>query len=193
MPINLSKGQRISLEKESGTKLDKVVMGLGWDQKKNTGWFSSFLGSDEIDLDASCIMFNDRKEMVDSVWFRQLYSQDGSIKHTGDNRTGEGAGDDEQIFVDLASIPEDIKYLVFTINSFTGQTFESVSNAFCRLVDQTNGQEIARYNLTGGGEHTAQVMVKLYNHQNEWKLQAIGESTQATTFRDMLPTIKAVL
>lgn len=193
MPINLSKGQRISLEKDSGAKLNKVVLGLGWDQKQNKGWFSSLLGGDEVDLDASCIMFNDQKEMVDSVWFRQLYSKGGSVRHSGDNRTGEGIGDDEQIFVNLSNLPKDIKYLIFTINSFTGDSFESISNAFCRLVDTNSGKEIARYNLTGGGNHTAQVMVKLYNHENEWKLQAIGEPAQATTFRDMVPTIKSLL
>jgi tellurium resistance protein TerZ len=192
MPINLSKGQRISLEKDSGQKLSNVIMGLGWDQKKG-GWLSFLTSGGDIDLDASCISFDENKNMVDSIWFRQLRSKDGSIRHSGDNRTGEGEGDDEKIFVDLSAVPQNVKYLVFTISSFTGQTFEAINNAFCRLVNQANNQEIARYNLTGGGKYTAQIMVKLYRHDGEWKMHAVGEGTQGSTFKDMLPAIQSQL
>lgn len=193
MPINLSKGQKISLEKDSGQKLSKVTMGLGWDQKKKSGWMSFFAADEDIDLDASCIMFDENKNMVDSIWFRQLNSLDGSVRHSGDNRDGSGAGDDEQIFVNLANVPANIKYLVFTISSFSGQTFASINNAFCRLVNQANGQEIAKYNLSGGANQTAQVMVKLYRHDGDWKLHAIGEGADGATFRDLLPIIQSLL
>ena len=122
MAVNLQKGQKISLEKEAGGTLSSIVMGLGWDAVKKSGGFFGFGGgSAEIDLDASCLLFDENKQVLDSVWFRQLRSRDGSITHTGDNRTGDGDGDDEQIIVNLNSVPANIKSLVFTVNSFTGQ------------------------------------------------------------------------
>jgi stress response protein SCP2 len=123
MAVNLQKGQKISLDKEAGSALTKVVMGLGWDVAKKKGFFGFGGGSAEIDLDTSCLMFDEAGQMVDIVWFRQLQSKDGSIKHSGDNRTGAGEGDDEQIMVDLSRVPANVKSLVFTVNSFTGQTF----------------------------------------------------------------------
>jgi len=194
MAVNLVKGQKISLEKEAGTKLTKVTMGLGWDVIKK----KSFLGlgsgkAENVDLDASCIMFSADNKQVDAAWFVQLRSLDGSIVHTGDNRTGEGEGDDEQIIVDLARVPEKVKTLMFVVNSFTGQNFSQVENAFCRIVDQTSGREIARYQLTGQGNHTAQIMAKLYRHNNEWKMQAIGEYAQGRTFQDLMPVMNAYL
>ena len=102
MSVNLSKGQKISLDKEAGSALTKITMGLGWDAVKSKGLFGFGSKSETIDLDASCVMFDDANKPVDFVWFRQLRSKDGSIVHTGDNRTGAGDGDDEQIVVDLS-------------------------------------------------------------------------------------------
>ena len=193
MAVNLTKGQRISLEKEAGTSLTTVVMGLGWDIKKaKGGLLGSFLGSKKeqaIDLDASCILFDDAKNPLDLVWFRQLQSKDGSIVHTGDNRTGEGDGDDEQIIVQLSRVPVNVKTLVFTVNNFTGQNFENVENAFCRIVDQRSGKEIAKYDLSCGGQHTAMVMAKIYRHNGEWKMHAIGDYSHGRTVQDLLPAI----
>lgn len=188
MAINLQKGQKISLEKESGGGLTKVIMGLGWDAVKKSGLFG-FGGSTEIDLDASCLMFDDSGKSVDAIWFRQLKSKDGSVVHTGDNRTGDGDGDDEQIIVNLSSVPSNIKSLVFTVNSFTGQDFSQVANAFCRIINASNNQEIARYNLSVQGSHSAQIMAKLYRHSGEWKMHAIGENGVGRTFNDLLPQI----
>ncbi len=193
MSVNLTKGQKISLAKEGDPSLTKVVMGLGWDAKKKAGLFGWGAREQEIDLDASCILFNENKQMVDSVWFRQLRSQDGSITHTGDNRTGAGDGDDEQIIVDLARVPSYVKSLVFVVNSFTGQNFSQIENAFCRMVNQANGREIARYDLTGQGNHTAQVMAKVYRHNGEWKMHAIGERSNGRTFQDLMPAMVANL
>ena len=193
MGVNLTKGQKISLEKESGGQLTQIVMGLGWDVVKKKGFMGLFGGETEIDLDASCIMFDMNNQPVDAIWFKQLGSQDGSIQHTGDNRTGAGDGDDEQIKVDLSRVPASVKTLMFVVNSFTGQTFAQVENAFCRVVNQANGQEVARYNLTGQGSHTAQVMAKVYRHNNEWKMQAIGEYANGRTFQDLMPTMNAYL
>lgn len=196
MPISLAKGQKISLAKEAGsTSLSKVVMGVGWDMAQTKrggllgGLFGGKSGSESIDLDASCIMFDDQKQLVDVVFFGQLSSKDGSIRHTGDNLTGEGHGDDEQIIVELNRIPAEVKTLVFTVSSFRGQTFDQVANAFCRIVNGANNQEIAKYTLTSQGSHTAQIMAKLYQHNGEWKMAALGENCMGRTFQDMMPTI----
>ncbi len=189
MPISLVKGQKISLEKESGGQLVKVVMGLGWDVKKTRGLFGGMKDGEPVDLDASCVLFDEAKTQVDVVWFRQLKSVDGSIVHTGDNRTGAGEGDDEQIIVDLSRVPQNVQTLVFIVNSFTGQNFGSIENAFCRIVDERNDKEIARFNLSAQGTHTAQVMAKVYRHNGEWKMAAIGQNTSGRTFQDLLPAI----
>lgn len=193
MAINLSKGQKISLEKEAGGQLTRVVMGLGWDVVKKKGFFGFGGGEAEVDLDASCVMFDVNNQPVDSIWFRQLQSHDGSVVHTGDNRTGAGDGDDEQIIVDLTRVPPTVKTLMFVVNSFTGQNFSQIENAFCRVVNQTNNQEVARYSLSGQGAHTAQIMAKLYRHNNEWKMQAIGENTSGRTFQELMPMMNAYL
>jgi tellurium resistance protein TerZ len=190
MAVNLQKGQKISLEKEAGGALSRVTMGLGWDVAKTKGFFGFGGGKGEaIDLDASVVMFDDGGRAVDVVWFRQLNSRDGSIVHTGDNRTGAGEGDDEQIIVDLRSVPPTVKSLVFTVNSFTGQDFSKVANAFCRIFDTSSNKEIARYDLSVQGSHTAQIMAKLYRHGGEWKMHAIGENANGRTFDDLMPLI----
>jgi len=188
MAINLQKGQKINLEKEAGGSLTRIVMGLGWDAVKKSG-FLGFGGSKSIDLDASCLLFDENKQLLDAVWFRQLKSRDGSIQHTGDNLTGDGEGDDEQIIVNLVKIPTNVRSLVFTVNSFTGQDFSSIDNAFCRIVNDINNQEIARYNLSVQGSHKAQIMAKVYRHNGEWKMHAIGENGNGRTFQDLLPQI----
>lgn len=189
MAVNLQKGQKISLEKEAGGALRRVTMGLGWDAVKRGGFFGFGGSSAEIDLDASCVMFDEANQPLDVVWFRQLRSKDGSVTHTGDNRTGAGDGDDEQIIVDLASVPANVKSLVFTVNSFTGQTFAQVQNAFCRILNSADNREIARYDLSVQGTHTAQIMAKVYRHNGEWKMHAIGENGVGRTFDQLLPQI----
>lgn len=195
MAISLQKGQKISLEKEAGGSLNRVIMGLGWDTGGGGGK-RGFLGGlfgggggGSIDLDASCILFDGSGRMTDAVWFRQLRSKDGAIQHTGDNLTGAGEGDDEQIIVELNRVPSEVQHLVFTVNSFTGQGFDQVQRAFCRLVNGANQQEIARYDLGCQGPHTALVMAKLYRHNQEWKMHAIGENARGRTFQDLLPVI----
>jgi len=191
--VSLAKGQSIRLEKSGGGSLTRVTMGVGWDVRKPSGLRGLFGGGGDIDLDASCLLFDASRQLVDSVWFRQLTSNDGSIVHTGDNRTGAGDGDDEQIIVDLARLPAGVTALVFTVNSFTGDTFDRIDNAYCRLVDATNNQELARYDLTGSGSHTGQVMAKVTRSGDGWEMKAIGEKTSGRTFHDMLPAIHAHL
>jgi tellurium resistance protein TerZ len=189
MSVNLSKGQKISLDKEAGGTLTKVTMGLGWDAIKKKGMFGFGTKTETVDLDASCVMFDEANNPVDIVWFRQLKSKDGSIVHTGDNRTGEGDGDDEQIIVDLSRVPANVKSLVFTVNSFTGQSFAQIENAFCRIMNAADSKEIARYNLSVQGPHTAQIMSKVYRHNSEWKMHAIGENANGRTIEELIRQI----
>ena len=194
MAINLQKGQKISLTKEAGGGgLTKIVMGLGWDAKKTKGFFGMGSKEQEIDLDASCVLFDEAKTPLDAVYFAQLASRDGSIIHTGDNRTGAGDGDDEQIIVDLSRVPSNVKSIVFIVNSFTGQNFSEIENAFCRVVNGANNQELARYNLSCTGNHTAMLMAKVYLHNGEWKMHAIGDNANGKTFDHMMPAMIAAL
>ncbi|NMM26295.1 MAG: TerD family protein [Glaciimonas sp.] len=189
MAINLQKGQKISLDKEAGVKLTKIIMGLGWDAMKTKGFLGFGGKAQEIDLDASCIMFDGQGKQTDAAWFRQLKSKDGSVVHTGDNRTGDGDGDDEQIIVDLTTVPANVKSLVFTVNSFTGQNFSQIENATCRIVNANDSKEIARFNLSTLGAHNAQIMAKIYRHDTEWKMHAIGEIGNGRTFEELMPQI----
>jgi len=193
MGVSLVKGQKISLEKEAGGALTKVIMGLGWDAKKTKGFLGFGSKEQSIDLDASCVLFDENKNKLDEVWFRQLKSKDGSIVHTGDNLTGDGEGDDEQIIVDLSRVPQNVKTLVFVVNSFTGQNFSQIENAFCRIVNHSNNGEIARYNLSCQGDHTAMVMAKVYRHNNEWKMHALGENCSGKTFEALMPVMQVNL
>lgn len=188
MSVNMNKGQRVSLTKTDGQTLTKVRMGLGWDAVKKRGLFGG-TKSQSIDLDASCLLFGATGNLVDQVWFQQLNSKDGSVHHTGDNQTGDGDGDDESITVDLSRVPQSVSTMVFTVNSFTGQDFSQIENAFCRLVDETNGAEIAKYNLTGSGRHTAQIMAKVSRDGQGWTMTAVGAIASGRTFRDLLPAV----
>lgn len=194
MGISLVKGQKISLEKGDGSSLTKIFLGAGWDVAKSGGLFGMFGGGGgTIDLDASAIVFDANNQVLDSIWFGQLKSKDGSISHSGDNMTGAGDGDDEMIHVDLTKIPSQVQSIVFTISSFRGQTFEKVENAFCRLVDATSNIEIAKYNLSAKGNYTALIIAKFYRHNGGWKMSALGENCQGKTIHDMVPAITPLL
>ncbi|MDQ2751038.1 MAG: TerD family protein [Pseudonocardiales bacterium] len=191
MSVSLSKGQKVSLTKAGGGSLSKVRMGLGWDAMRKKGLFGSRAQS--IDLDASALLFDASGNLVDQVWFQQLRSTDGSVTHTGDNRTGAGDGDDESIKVDLSQVPASVTTLVFTVNSFTGQDFSQIQNAFCRLIDESTEAEIARYDLTGTGSHTAQIMAKVSRDGQGWSMTALGNAASGRTFHDLLPAIAGFL
>lgn len=191
MGISLQKGQTVSLAKRGGGTLTRVRMGLGWDAVVKKGLFRSKQA--DIDLDATAVLYDAQKNVVDQVWFQQLRSKDGSVTHTGDNRTGAGDGDDESVVVELAQLPANVTTIVFVVNSFTGQDFSQIENAFCRLVDETNGDELARYDLTGSGTHTAQIMAKVTRDGAGWSMTAIGSIAQGRTFRDLLPAIAPVV
>lgn len=193
MGVTLTKGQQISLEKTGGQPLSVVRMGLGWQAAPRKGLLAR-LTAREIDLDASAVLFA-ANEPIDVVFFQHLISDDGSVRHTGDNLVG-GAGqggDDESILVDLLRLPAHVDQIVFTVNSFTGQTFAEVQNAFCRLIDENTGQELARFTLSGGGPYTAQIMAKVHRSGGTWHMSAIGEPADGRTFQDLMPAIASHL
>ncbi|WP_295387937.1 TerD family protein [uncultured Thiodictyon sp.] len=187
MALNLSKGDRISLEKTGGAGLTRVILGLGWGKRKKKGFFGS--SEVEVDLDASCLLFSSGK-LTDTVWFRQLKSQDGAVRHTGDDRSGGGSDDNEQISVELTKLPATVDALIFTVNSFLNDSFEGIPNARCRLLDAAGNKELARFDLSlDGAKSTGMVMAKLYRENGAWNLQAIGEPGMGRTFNDMMPLI----
>jgi tellurium resistance protein TerD len=184
MGINLQKGQHISLSKEA-PGLTKLMCGLGWDIAKPSGggFFGVFSNPQDCDLDASVICLDQNGKITDIanvIYFRNLSHKSGAITHLGDNLTGAGTGDDEQIIVDLTRLPKEIVKLVFTVNIYDciarKQEFAQVKNAFMRLVNTSNNQEIAKYNLSGFEYKgmTGMIMAEIYNHNNEWKMAAIG-------------------
>ncbi|MFJ6098548.1 TerD family protein [Williamsia muralis] len=189
-PVSLAKGQRVSLNKDGGVALTNIQMGLGWDPVTVKKMFGN--RSADIDLDASVVMFADT-QVADVAYYGQLTSKDGSIRHLGDNLTGEGEGDDEVITVDLTRVPIHVNALIFIVTSYQGQTFEQVQNAFCRLVDQTNKAELARYTLAGGMPYTGVVMAKVFREGGTWKLQAIGEGITARHAGEALPQLQRFL
>ena len=192
MAVSLSKGQSVSLKKSDGGTLRNVRMGLGWDARTTRSLFGK-QKQKAIDLDASCLLFDGQKQLVDQVWFAQLRSKDGALTHLGDNRTGKGDGDDESIIVDLGAVDPAVQTLVFVVNSYSGETFSEIENAFCRLIDSANEQEIARYELSGSGPHTAQVMAKVSREGNGWTMTALGVRAEGRTIKEMVPAVTPVL
>lgn len=193
MAINLVKGQKIDLTK-GNSSLTSLLVGLGWDPvKKSKGFFGLLNSGPDIDVDASVFMLrNDRfVDKKDLVFFGNLQSKCGAVRHTGDNITGDGDGDDEQIIVDLSRIPQDVNKLVFVTNIYDcvrrKQHFGMIENAFIRIADNKTGKDIARYNLsddyTGS---TALIVAEVYRHNGEWKFAAIGQGTNDTGLGDMM-------
>ncbi|MDT0344730.1 TerD family protein [Streptomyces litchfieldiae] len=190
MAVNLVRGQTIGLGGPDGAGPSTIRMGLGWKSVRH-GFLGTLLrGGRDLDLDASALLFaGDHAE--DVVYFRKLTSDDGSVVHSGDSLTGSrGQEDDEAIVVDLRRVPPRIDQVVFTVSSFMGQRFSDVRNAFCRLVDESTGVELARYTLAGGGDSTAQIMAKVRRQDAGWQMTAIGAPATGRTFQDLLSAIR---
>ncbi len=174
MSVSLSKGGNVSLSKQA-PGLTAVVVGLGWDPRTTTGA--------DFDLDASAIMLDmSGRVLSDShfVFFNNLKSPDGSVEHLGDNLTGGGEGDDEQIKVNLAAVPAEAGKVVFPVSIYEAgqrqQNFGQVRNAFIRIVNQADNSEIARYDLTeDASTETAMVFGEIYRSFGEWKFRAVGQ------------------
>ncbi|MBK1702364.1 TerD family protein [Thiococcus pfennigii] len=191
MAINLEKGQRISLEKD-GAELSEVSLGLGWGRRTKKGFFGT--SEVDVDLDASCLLFDAQGQLQDQVWFRQLKSRCGSVRHTGDDRSGGGGGENERIELSLDAVPTEIRSLVFTVNSFLNDSFAGIPSAFCRLVNKATGQEIARYDISlDGGDYTGLLLAVIYRHEGKWKMRAVGEKGHGRTFQELMPLIAANL
>ncbi|TRV79225.1 TerD family protein [Streptomyces sp. 130] len=183
--INLDKG-RVSLRKNETVSLVKAGRPLLSQVKMGLGWEPAFRGKD-IDLDASVIVYGPQRNHLDSCYFGRLSVLNGAIKHSGDNLTGEGAGDDEVIVVDLGRIPAEATGLVFTVNSFTGQKFTEVAKAYCRLVDAATDEELVRFDLTGAEPQTGVMMAKLIKQfSGEWEMTAMGDFVKSRTVRGMV-------
>ncbi len=193
MTVSLHKGQQILLDQEAGTALHQVTVGLGWDAVKTRGMFGFRGRVKHIDLEAACFLFDADHKALDVVSVRQLGSRDGSVRQSGEPRSRVGGGDVERIDVDLVRLPSYVQALVFTVNSFTGQNFAQVQNAFCRIVNAHDQIEVARYDLSVQGSHSAQVMAKLYRHGGGWKMHAIGERGTGRCFDELLPQIQPFL
>ncbi|MEV6017773.1 MULTISPECIES: TerD family protein [unclassified Streptomyces] len=176
--VSLQKNQTVSLVKGGAPLLSRVQMGLGWEP--------AFHGSD-IDLDASVIAYGPQRNHIDSCYFGKLSIVNGAIKHSGDNLTGEGGGDDEVITVDLGRLPQEVTGLVFTVNSFSGQKFTQVAKAYCRLVDAASGEELVRFDLTNAEAQTGVMMAKLIKQfSGEWDMTALGTFVKSRTVRGMV-------
>ncbi|MFD4936898.1 TerD family protein [Streptomyces virginiae] len=176
--VSLQKNQTVSLVKGGRPLLSQVKMGLGWEP--------AFRGKD-IDLDASVIAYGPQRNHIDSCYFGKLSILGGAVKHSGDNLTGEGAGDDEVIVVDLGRIPADATGLVFTVNSFSGQKFTEVAKAYCRLIDAASGEELVRFDLTSAEPQTGVMMAKLIKQfSGEWEMTAMGDFVKSRTVRGMV-------
>lgn len=174
MGVSLSKGGNVSLSKEAPT-MKNVLVGLGWDARSTDG--------QDFDLDASAFLLASNGKVrsdADFIFYNNLKSAEGSVQHTGDNRTGAGDGDDEALKIKLDSIPADVDKIVFVVTIHDGatrrQSFGQVSGAFIRLVNDENQQEVARYDLTeDASTETAMLFGELYRHNAEWKFRAVGQ------------------
>lgn len=178
MPINLSKGQKVSLTK-GNPGLKKIMVGLGWD-------VNAFDTGADFDLDASAFLTGANGKCPtekEFIFYGNLEHESGAVVHMGDNLTGAGDGDDEQVEVDLSLVPANIERIAFTVTIYDAdkrrQNFGQVSNAYCRIVDESTGEELVRFDL---GEdfsiETALVIGELYKHNGEWKFNAIGSGFQ---------------
>ena len=191
MSISLQKGQKVSLSKENAG-LSKIIVGLGWDEAPKGGaggFFSSLFGGGQsqegnIDCDASAFLLQGGKlvNKGDVVYYGNLRHSSGTVMHMGDNLTGAGEGDDEQITVDLSKVPEEYDKIVMVVNIYDAvqrhQEFGMIRNAFIRLVDASNNKEILKYNLTENYTGmTAMIFGEVYRHNGEWKFSAIGQGT----------------
>jgi stress response protein SCP2 len=183
--VSLRKNERVSLVKSGAPPLSRLVMGLGWDPAP---------GKRNIDLDASVIVFDQDAKKLDIVWFTHLSEYGGALRHTGDNVTGQGDGDDEQIKVDLANLPAKVAHLVFTINSFRGHKFTDVSRAFCRLVDEQTNAELVRFDLSDSQPQTGVLMAVLSRTPaGSWEMRAVGEYHDGRTVKALVDPAAAML
>jgi tellurium resistance protein TerZ len=182
MPFNLKKGDRIDL-KSSTPSLQRVLFGCRWE-----------VGSEvDIDTDASCLLINSEGEEVEqAVYHENLTAANGAVIHSGDNLTGGGDGDDETITVDFSRIADEVMHLFFVITSYDGIDFNKIAGASCRVVDAANGTELATFDLSGQGDHSALIAARLYRDGGTWRFHAIGQAASGREYRDLLGPIRDI-
>ncbi len=197
MAINLQKGQKIDLTK-GNAGLNRLMIGLGWDEASQSSNGKGFLGmfkggGAEIDCDASALLLTNGKFLgtQDLVYFGNLKHASGSVMHQGDNLTGAGDGDDEQIRIVLDKVPTNCDKIVFVVNIYEAvkrnQDFGMIRNAFIRIVDEAKGSELCRYNLSENYDGmTAMIFGEVYRHNGEWKFNAIGQATKDKGLEDIM-------
>ena len=200
MAVNLQKGQKVSLKKSDGRKLTRLMVGLGWDaaDKKSGGFFSRLFGNaDSIDCDASVVMCRDGKfvDKNDLIYFGNLHHPSDCIQHMGDNLTGEGEGDDEQIFVDLDKMPPHYDKLIFVVNIYQAvarkQHFGMIKNAYIRIIDPDSREEFCRFNLSEDyTDMLSMIAGEVYKRGDEWKFNAVGMGTKDTGLNDLAKRFK---
>lgn len=198
MAINLQKGQRINLEKSNGAKLLNVCVGVNWGAIEKKGFFSS--KKEAVDLDASCAVYDENKNKVDVVSFRQLKSNDQAIRHSGDDLTGDLNGDDgfdnEVITVDFSRLNPSVNHVAFFINSFRGQDFKDIPFASIRIYEGTPtkvNEVFAKYDIANDATFAGAVSMVLgvfYKRNGEWKFNAIGEPTRDRKLEETVATIQ---
>ncbi len=179
MSVSLTKGGNVSLTKEAGGTLGTLTVGLGWDARTTTG--------DQFDLDASCILVTSAGRVRgdgDFVFYGNKASSDGHVVHQGDNLTGEGAGDDEQIKMNVGSVGADVDRIVVAVSIYEadqrGQSFGQVRNAYIRVVNDAGGAELARYDLSeDASTETAMIFGEVYRNGTDWKFKAVGQGYQS--------------
>lgn len=199
MAINLQKGQRINLAKSDGSKLQNVCVGINWGAIEKKGFFGLSKSKEAVDLDGSCALFNDNKQLVDVVYFRNLISKDNAVKHSGDDLTGDMNGNDgldnEVITVNFAGLNPDISYAAFVLNSFRGHDFASIPFASIRIYEGTPSrvnEVFATYDIANGpgfAGHVSMVMGVFYKKNGEWKFNAVGEPTKDKNLEQTVNTV----
>ena len=198
MAINLEKGQRINLEKSNGTKLQNICVGVNWGAIEKKGLFGT--KKEPVDLDASCAIYDDKKNHIDSVNFRKLISNDRAIKHSGDDLTGDLNGDDgldnEVITLDFSQLTPAANHVAFFINSFRGQDFKDIPFASIRIYEGTPtkvSQEFARFDVANDATFAGNVSMVLgvfYKRNDEWKFSAVGVPTNDKKLEQTIVTIQ---
>ena len=191
MAVSLQKGQKVNLSKENAG-LSKVIVGLGWDEAKRGGLGGLFAPKQSIDCDASAILLSNGRliNKSDIVYFGALRHISGAVTHMGDNLTGAGDGDDEQIVVELSKVPPEYDKIVIVVNIYQArqrnQDFGRIENAFIRLVDGRNDKEILKYNLSENySGMTAMIFGEIYRHNGEWKFSAVGQGTNDNSISEL--------
>ncbi|SDI12519.1 TerD family protein [Chryseobacterium taeanense] len=199
MAINLQKGQRINLKKENGAMLTQACVGINWGAIEKKGFFGG-ITREAVDLDASCILYDANKNATEVIYFGNLKSKNGAIRHSGDDLTGDIDGDDgldnEVITVDFSNLDSNVEHVALVLNSYKGQDFGTIPFASIRIYEgtPTNVREVfAKYDIANDASfrgHVSMVMGVFYKRNGEWKFNAIGDPTKDRKLQETIETVK---